>query len=108
MILGMGPDGHTASLFPGHDLLKAKGIAACIANSPKPPPKRITLTLDMINASSTAIFVAAGDSKKEVLARVMEDKNVAWGDIPAKLISPKNSLIWFLDKPAGSLLKASL
>src|SRR3954462_14924159 len=45
---GMGPDGHTASLFPGYPMLHATGIAVCVRDSPKPPPERMTLTLEKL------------------------------------------------------------
>lgn len=68
LLLGMGPDGHTCSLFPGHDLLKYDGdhLILSIDNSPKPPPKRITMTLPLIKNSKCNIFALSGTSKKDI------------------------------------------
>ena len=71
-LLGMGPDGHTASLFPDHKLLAAGGVAIGVHDSPKPPPERITLTLDKINQSHAILLLVTGAEKAPALARVLE------------------------------------
>jgi len=72
-VLGFGPDGHTASLFPGHALLeeRTKWVAS-IDDSPKPPPKRITLTLEVFNRRTRqVVFCGAGSSKSPILQKVV-------------------------------------
>lgn len=68
-LLGFGPDGHTASLFPHHSLLvEDEVLVAGIMDSPKPPPERITLTMKVFNQMcSDIIFVGAGESKSPIL-----------------------------------------
>ena len=68
---GMGPDGHTASLFPGHPLLHADGVAVGVRDSPKPPPERITLTLGKLNESRRILLLVTGEGKAPMLARVI-------------------------------------
>jgi 6-phosphogluconolactonase len=72
-VLGMGPDGHTASLFPGHELLSYSGSRQVLSinESPKPPPQRITLSLGALNQSSTVLFIATGAAKLEALKSVL-------------------------------------
>lgn len=76
-LLGMGPDGHTASLFPGHPLVEqggGEGKAASVApitDSPKPPPQRVTLTLPALCRAPHVAFLVAGASKAGAVARVM-------------------------------------
>jgi len=109
VLLGLGPDGHTASLFPNHKLLKEQTKwVAHIDDSPKPPPHRITLTIPVINNGKNIAFVATGDSKKDMVLKVLEDDTVPWGSLPAKLVAPSSgNLIWFLDAEAAKLLKKS-
>jgi 6-phosphogluconolactonase len=71
MLLGMGPDGHTASLFPGHPGLEARE-APCFAvrDSPKPPPERVTMSLPVLRAARCTLLLVTGTDKADALARV--------------------------------------
>ena len=68
---GMGPDGHTASLFPGFPQVQAGGVCVAVHGSPKPPPDRVTLTLPKLNASHRIVLAVAGADKAPLLARVI-------------------------------------
>jgi 6-phosphogluconolactonase len=81
---GMGPDGHTASLFPGHPMLHAEGIAVCVRDSPKPPPERMTLTLEKLNEARRIVVVVTGADKAPMLARVLAGPDP---DVPASLLA---------------------
>ena len=103
ILLGVGEDGHTCSLFPGHELLQESDRwVAYLEDSPKPPPKRITLTFPVLNHASRVAFVAAGAGKVDVLPLVF-DKSEEYG-LPAsrvKLAYP-GQVYWFVDDAASA------
>ena len=69
LMLGVGPDAHVASLFPGYPQLDVDDIALAVHDSPKPPPDRITLTLPCLNRSKAVWFVVSGADKADAVAR---------------------------------------
>lgn len=83
VLLGLGPDGHTASLFPGAPELEATGVAVAVRDSPKPPPERVSLTLGKLNEAARIVLLTAGESKREAVARVLGDPDPA---TPASLL----------------------
>lgn len=100
ILLGMGPDGHTCSLFPGHSLLSEEDRwVAFIEDSPKPPAKRITFTYPVINHAYRVAFVAAGAGKQDVLATVLDEPEKG---LPASRVRPAHpgQLYWFADDAA--------
>jgi 6-phosphogluconolactonase len=97
-LLGMGDDGHTASLFPHTEALKVQNRLITVGNKDGQP--RLTFTADTINASRCVIFVLAGANKRPALAQVF----AAVGDssaYPSRLIQPQGELWWLLDAAAG-------
>ncbi|KAI1007912.1 hypothetical protein K3495_g319 [Podosphaera aphanis] len=99
LLLGCGPDGHTCSLFPGHSLLRENDAwVAPIEDSPKPPPKRITLTLPVVKHGVKIAFVATGAGKKEILKKILEEGQ----GLPCALINEAagDRCSWFTDTAA--------
>ncbi len=107
VLLGMGPDGHTASLFPGHPLLEVSDCwVAHIEDSPKLPPKRITLTLPVLNAARQVFFVCTGAGKAANLAVALGVSN---GSVPAGMVQPTaGELVWYVDDAASADYRAAL
>ncbi|KAJ8760829.1 hypothetical protein K2173_021867 [Erythroxylum novogranatense] len=106
ILLGMGPDGHVASLFPRHALLKeTQNWVAYLDDSPKHPPKRITFTFPVINSSENIAFVVCGFSHADAVHRALESGEDSVVKLPVQMISPQGQVKWFLDKDAASKLK---
>ena len=109
VMLGMGPDGHVASLFPGFPQLDAQdAIAVPVTGSPKPPPERVSLTFEALNRTRSVWFLVTGDGKADAVRRALADD----GDLhetPARGIRPApghgpGETTWFLDRGAASRL----
>lgn len=85
VVLGIGPDGHVASLFPGAETLDADEGAVClgVSNSPKPPPQRITLSLSVLRAARACILLATGPSKADAVTAMLGEPTP---DVPASLL----------------------
>ncbi|KAI3471250.1 hypothetical protein Pfo_027913 [Paulownia fortunei] len=104
MLMGMGPDGHIASLFPGHPLVQEnEKWVSSIKDSPKPPPERISFTLPVINSSANVALVVAGASKATAVYTALSDVSNS-EVLPVQLVAPEGDLTWFLDKEAASKL----
>jgi 6-phosphogluconolactonase len=84
VLLGIGEDGHTASLFPHNAALSLHG-AACVPvhDAPKPPPERVSLSLDVLRAARSTILLATGSGKADALARALAEPDPA---VPASLL----------------------
>ncbi|KAF7543673.1 hypothetical protein G7046_g9949 [Stylonectria norvegica] len=99
LLLGCGPDGHTCSLFPGHALLRETSAwVAPIEDSPKLPPRRITLTLPVITHAVRVAFIATGASKKDILKDIFDSTH----GLPCALVNEATGerCSWFVDEPA--------
>jgi 6-phosphogluconolactonase len=102
ILLGMGKDGHTASLFPGDSALKEVNQWAVSVNSPPytEPRRRITLTLPVINRSRNIFFMVSGEEKKDVVQSLLNEPDKAGSIFPAGMVSTPGRLHWFLDESA--------
>jgi 6-phosphogluconolactonase len=103
LMLGVGPDGHVASLFPGHPALDARdAIAVGVRDSPKPPPERVTLTFEALNHARAVWFLVSGDEKAEAVASALGGADLH--ATPAAGVTGEDETIWFLDRSSASRL----
>lgn len=101
LLLGCGPDGHTCSLFPNHDLLRESDAwVAPIEDSPKPPAKRITLSLPVVTHGVKIAFVATGSGKKDILKQILDTDEGR--SLPCGLVNEGGAerVSWFTDSSA--------
>ncbi|HZU11655.1 MAG TPA: 6-phosphogluconolactonase [Chloroflexota bacterium] len=103
ILLGMGADGHTASLFPGTPALQIEDRLVAANHVPQAGMWRITFTYRLLNAARCVVFLVEGESKAGVLRQVLQE-----GDLPAASVAPAGDLIWMIDRAAASQLPPSL
>jgi 6-phosphogluconolactonase len=105
VLLGLGDDAHTASLFPRTEVLHEQKALVSVVYPPNNGPARITLTAPLINEAMAISFFVFGDSKAPAVQQVLEgEKN--YEEYPAQLINPEDGTVdWFLDKSASRLLQ---
>jgi 6-phosphogluconolactonase len=94
VLLGMGEDGHTASLFPGH-VHKQDELTHAVYNSPKPPPERVSISAKALSDTRQLIFLITGKSKQEPVKQWREG-----ADLPVAAIEPNNPVDIYIDSEA--------
>ena len=105
ILLGLGEDGHTASVFPGNEKLFQSDNICTTALHPVTGNTRLTITGKVINNARQIIFIVTGRNKSEIVRKVIDGKD-AEKHFPASYVIPVDgSIFWYLDAPAGSLLK---
>jgi len=104
LMLGVGPDGHVASLFPGRPQLDVDDrLAVGVTDSPKPPPERVSLTFGALNRSRSVWFLVSGADKADAVARALAS-DTDLHDVPAAGVTGEAETIWFLDRASASQL----
>jgi 6-phosphogluconolactonase len=105
VLLGVGPDGHVCSLFEGHPVLaeRSRWVAA-VEDSPKPPPRRLTLTMPVLTGAAAVIVVALGDGKAQIVRSAIEDPR---SPLPVAILAREaRRTLFVLDPEAARLLRA--
>jgi 6-phosphogluconolactonase len=101
VLLGLGEDGHTASLFPGQDALEERDRWVVATVGPKPPPHRVTLTFALLNQTRAAYFLATGTTKAASVAAVLDATHAP--PLPAARVRPRSgAALWWLDRAAAA------
>jgi 6-phosphogluconolactonase len=102
LMLGVGPDGHCASLFPGRPEVSDPAPVLAVRRSPKPPPTRISLGMSTLMRAREVWFVATGSEKAEVVTAAIRGADVA--DVPAAGPKGTERTVWFVDREAAWML----
>lgn len=102
-VLGIGPDGHTASLFPGSETLHEAGLALAVHDSPKPPAERITLSLPVLRSVASSVMIVTGRDKAPAVAAAL---GVPDDSCPASLLDRDRLAIFADHEAAGAIVPA--
>ena len=95
ILLGLGDDGHTASLFPSHPELRAEGLVTAVHDAPKPPRDRVSMTLKAINSARRVVFLVTGPGKRDAFSRAIGRRP----DVPAAMVRNPD---WIVDAAVTS------
>ena len=93
--LGMGEDGHTASLFPAHEALEDNRSVIPVYHSPKPPPERVTLSIETLRQTKVKIVLVSGKEKAAVISRIKKGESLPINNI--------GDIHWFIDEAANTV-----
>jgi len=101
-LLGLGPEGHTASLFPGSPLLEEKTRWVAAVEAPARPRQRLTLTPVVLNEGRNTWFLVSGADKRAIVEALRAEKDPRSSEYPAARIQPAGKVLWFMDKVAAA------
>ena len=104
LLLGMGPEGHTASIFPDSPAVHDARSAFAVRDCPKPPPTRVSLGFSAINQAREVWVVVSGEAKADAVRRALAGAHRS--DVPVAGVRGVEQTLWLLDEPAGSALSA--
>lgn len=103
LMLGVGPDGHVASLFPGSEQTTVIGsIAIGVHDSPKPPPERVTLTFEALRRSRNVWFLVSGEGKADAVGQALAEPAPDPSQIPAAGVRGTADTVWYVDAAAAA------
>lgn len=99
-LLGLGGEGHTASLFPNDAALKEEEAWVLAVTVPAAPPQRLTMTYPIINQARNTYFLVSGESKREILKALAREPDNAVSQYPAAQVKPSGPVWWYVDQAA--------
>jgi len=100
-LMGLGPEGHTASLFPGSPALEETERWVVAVEAPATPPRRLTLTPVVLNSARNTFFLVSGADKREIIAAIRKEPDSGSSQYPAARLRPVGRVLWFLDEAAA-------